>query len=297
MIEDVKRRPDDDKNDSKSPYYFRSRIVDITTDKGKFSTPAKVIARSEHIARSEFGLSKALPRELAIDFRILIEKQMEDFTNNSKAVKRLIQKTKQFNDITRKALFRISVFQPAENVLQNMNTESKIKFADMQADFLQIRLGANVITYPYLALPSSDYVRFIDTHYRRDENFSTIFVLDMAMDVPSFRETVRHLVQKQEPIIIALIYRDWLDTAVQHDVITSYFDNDKVAFFACQVPREESESHTSNLHSVVCSGGFDLVALEQPRGFNPNLSLMYCRPFCSICIEKSFVNFLPCIDT
>jgi|GEM_PF-3251946 len=273
IIEDVKRRPDDDHSEPKSPYYFRSRIVDITTDLGKFSTPMRMITRAEHIARSEFGLSKALPKELAIDFRILIDKQMQDFVDDSKAVKNLIQKTRQFNDITRKSIFRLSVFQPADNVLGSMSTESKIKFADLQADFLQIRLGTHTITYPYLALPVSDYKKFIDSHYVRNENFSTIFVLDMAMDAPSFREIIKHLIDKQEPMIIALIYRDWLDTALQHDVVTSYFDNKQVAFLACQVPREEPDSHGSNLHSVAFGGGFDLVALEQPRGFNPKPKL------------------------
>ncbi len=272
IIEDVKRRPIDDKNDLKSPYYFRTRVVDITTDLGKFSTPARVVARTEFIARSEFGMSRALPRDLAIDFRIIIDEQMKDFTNDNKAVKKLIQKTKQFNDITRKAIFRVSMFQPAENVLSSMSPEAKIKFADLQADFLQIRLGADLITYPYLELPYSQYIEFIDTHYQRNEDFSTLFVLDMAMDPPTFSKIIEHLIKKK-PIIIPLIYRDWEDTPLQHDIISSYFDEDQVAFFACQVPRAERESNTSNLHSVAFGGGFDLVSLEQSRGFGNNTKL------------------------
>lgn len=272
ILEDVQLKHDDS-NDQNVPYYFKSRVMEVTTDKGKFLTPSRVISRTEHIARSEFGMSKALPKELAIDFRTLIDKQIQDFTSSSKAVKTLIQKTQQFNDITRKAVFRMSVFQPAGKILTEMHTQSKIKFADLQANFLQIKLGSNLITYPYLALPHSEYAQFIDSHHRRDERFSTIFVLDLEMDPRQLEKIVKHLAAKEEPMIIALIYRDWVNTSLQHDVITSFFNNEKLAFFACQVPREEPESHSSNLHSVACSGGFDLVTLEQKRGFGNNTKL------------------------
>jgi len=275
ILEDVNLVELEQDNDS-SPYFFRTRIMDIITDKGKFSTPARVITRTEQVARSNAGISKTLPKELEIDFRILLDSQVRDFQNDSKVVQNLVRMTKQFNDYTRKAIFRISIFQPAQNSLNNLSNKEKINFAELQADFLQIRLGSNLITYPFLDLSSSEYIDFIKTHYKRDHNFSTLFVLDLAMEPTTLKKILDYFVKMEEPIIIPIIYRDWTKTAAQHAIIASYFNNRKIAFFSCQTPREiqAGANSISNLHSISIGTGFDLVSLEQPRGFGKaNLNL------------------------
>ena len=275
IIEDVNLVEVEQNNDS-SPYYFRTRVTDILTDKGKFSTPARVTTRTEHIARSKAGVSRSLSKELAIDFRILLDTQIRNFENDEKIVRNLVLVTKQFNNYTRKSIFKISVFQPAQNALDGLGLKEKIKFAEMQIDFLQIRLGSNLITYPFLDLSATEYINFIKTHYRRDEEYSTLFVLDLAMDPNTLKKVLDHFVKMEEPIIIPMIYRDWTKTAPQHAIIASYFNNQKIAFLACQTPREtQAGSYSvSNLHSVTLGTGFDMVALEQPRGFGKaNLDL------------------------
>ncbi len=265
-----------EQDNASSPYYFRTRVMDIVTDKGKFSTPARVTTRAEHIARSRAGVSKSLPKKLAIDFRILLDSQVRNFQNDAKVIKNLVQVTKQFNDYTRKCIFKISVFQPAQNSLDGLGTQEKLAFADMQVDFLQVRLGSNLLTYPFLNLPTTEYIDFIKTRYRRDEEFTTLFVLDLAMDPTTLKNILDYFVSLEEPIVIPIIYKDWSRTAPQHAIVASYFNNPKIAFFACQTPREtQADSQSmSNLHSVTFGTGFDMVALEQPRGFGKaNLDL------------------------
>ena len=94
----------------------------------------------------------------------------------------------------------------------------------------------------------------------------------MKMDYNQLQTIVTHLIQKEQPMIIALIHTNWQKAIPQHSLISKYFDNEKVAFFACQVEREEHESRVSNLHCVALGGGFDLVSLKQARGYpNPQI--------------------------
>jgi len=269
ILEDVDFA-DSYENDVKSPDYFRNKIMRITTDIGTFETPDRMNTRSEYLARSGMGLLKVLPRELAIDFKLLDQEHVEHLMNDDKKAAKMVALTKQFNDITRRAVFRLSIFQPSVAALDDMDIKRKIEFADTQARSLQIALGTNLITFPYLKLPLSDYINFIDTHYRRDEEFSTIFTLDLGMDPSYLEKILHHLAAKEEPIIIPVIYKHPDHSIPQRRIIASYFNNKRIAFLACQVPRENFDIHASNLHQVAFREGFDLVALLQPAPSHPD---------------------------
>jgi hypothetical protein len=262
-----------EQNGEKSPYYYRSRILSIATDKGTFSTPARVTTRSEYAARSGVPLSRTVPLQLGVNFRELSTSQVSGLMNERNSAEKMLGITKQFYDITRRAALKISVFQPSSSTLEQMSPAEKVRFADEQADFLQLRLGQDIITFPFLNLPISDYKEFINSRYGKDNDISTIFMLDMRIDRHQLKEILDFLILKEQPMIIGLIYREWEKTIPQHALITSYFDNERVAFFACQVSREEPESHSSNLHSIAFGGGFDLVSLMQVRGYSNNQKL------------------------
>lgn len=265
IIEDVKL-----KNTSKerqgSPYYFKNRVVEIITDKGKFLTPSRIITRSEYVARSHVPISESLDLERAIDFRELtVEQTTQILDDNTDGVKKLLELAEQFNDITTRAIFKFAVFQPPKQSLNNMSIEDKIKFADFQADILQKRFGNGIITYPFLNLPISEYKKFIKNRNIRDEQTSTVFTFDMNMEPKHLREIIEYLTSSNEPTIIALIHRSWRDAPIQHGIISSFYSKERVAFFGCQIEREEPTSNASNLHALALGSGFDLVSLYQAR--------------------------------
>ena len=267
ILEDV-RLKDISQNNNDSPYYFRTRLLDVITDKGTFTTPSRVNTRTEYVARSHVPLSEALDLNLAADFRELTVEQTDNILSDDgeKDIKKILDLVGQFNDVTRRAIFKISIFQPPKTRLLTMTNEEKLDFADYQADLFQISLGSGLVTYPYLALPVSEYKKFIDTRIKRDENTTTIFTLDMGMESQYFREMINHIISKKQPTIICFIHRPWIDTPKNHTMISKLYDNEKTVFFACQVAREEDTSHGSNLHSIGFTRGFDLVALHQSRG-------------------------------
>lgn len=267
IIEDV-RLLDSVEHPKTSPFHY-CRSLEIITDNGRVNTPYKTTNRPEFVARSGIPLLKTLPYNITSDFKLLDSNIINQFLNTDSNISaKLLGVIKQFNDITRRSKLRVSIFQPTENVLSSWNSEQKINFADIQAEYLQSKLNSELITYPFLALPPSDYLRFIDKRYDNNEKKSTIFTLDMQMQPRHLKQILDHLKNKRAPMIIALIHRKWNMTIPQHVIVNSYFGNPKMVFMACQVERTDSEaSRISNTHSITIGANFDIVALKQGRGY------------------------------
>lgn len=271
IIEDVKLIDRIDVPKS-APFHY-SRVFRIITDTGVVYTPHKTTNRLEYNARSGVPLLKVLPSEIVSDFKLLDSKKIEGFFNDHKKAIQLVNIVKQFNDITRRSVLRISIFQPTSDVLRSWNKNQKIRFAEIQAEVLQSRLGSNLITYPFLDLELSDYVKFIDDHYVRNEHQSTIFTFDMGMDPTYLKKLLDYMQSKGDPMIIALIHRPWVNTIPQHIILNSYFNNEKMIFFGCQVERRDRDSGSSNTHALSIGSNFDIVALKQSHGFPTNQDL------------------------
>lgn len=261
------RNPDE--NNENSVYYYKTREVEITTDNGTFTTPRKLISKSEHNARNELPISMSLDQDMAIDFKLFDSKQMETFLKENGEITKNIRNARQFNQMTRRNKFKLSIFQPFPVVLNSLSLSNKEKFCKLQADFLQLRLNSSIISYPYLNLGYRDYVTFIDKYYPKNDSISAIFTLDMNMPLDTFKKILKHLVDKPGPKIIAIIYQDWEKFPLHHYEINSYFQKEDVAFLACQVDRELDTVNVSKLHSIQFDA-FDLIALKQSRGFDPD---------------------------
>ena len=254
-----------------TPPFHYCRTLEIITDKGPVYAPYKTTNRSEFTARSGIPLLKTLPSDITNDFRLLDENTIDGFLKTSNSINKKILTIKQFNNITPGSKLRITILQPAGNVLSSWDSKQKTDFADTQAEYYQAKLGSDLITYPFLDLPTSEYIEFIDKRYNAIEPQSTIFTLDMKMNHNSLKQILDHLQKKNKPMIVALIHRKWIDTVTQHRLINSYFDNPKLVFMACQVERTDEE--ISNTHSVSIGSNFDIVALKQARGYSKNEDL------------------------
>lgn len=268
VIEDIRIRHID-ASETISDLFYKNRILDVYTNKGKIMTPNRFTTNSEITARSQIPLSSPVPTDCCILFKPLTWPFMNNFhTNTSAKCAQLLRLNTQFNDLTKRSILRLSIFQPAKTALENMSIESKIRFAEMQAQYLQFMLNADIITYPYLDLPTSSYIDFINRNNRRNEHVSTVFTLDMGMDENSFKKILDHLIAPREPTLLALIHRDLKNNIGQYNYLASKYKEEKVAFIACQVPREDIYTKLSMAHEII-HHSFDFVALEQRHGGGP----------------------------
>lgn len=266
ILEDVgmvaRRRGDPD-----APPAPGARIMRITTDEGSFETPARLLSASEHRARSEAYISRALPHELAIDFKPLRGGDAAGLVADSGVADRLIRAARQFESFTRRAVLRLAAFQPPASDLSGMSVEDKVRFADAHADMLEKNLGTGIVTYPYLGLDAVRYERFVKERYRRNESCTTLFVLDMGMPAAALEKILGMVAAKNEPAIVPLIYRPPDKTAPQHRIVARHLDSPRTALLACQVPRtvEIGGRGVSGPHAAAIVSGYDMVALKQNR--------------------------------
>ena len=273
------------RNNPGAPPGLAVRAMRITTSNGAFYTPARMLTRAEHMARSDVAISRAFPADLAIDFRPLTRKDVRGLAANGRAAKSIIRSTRQFNSCTRRAVLSASVVQPPKIAVRSMSAEEKVSFADTQADIFRTSLDSEIITYPYLGLGASDYTKFISRRARRDEACTTLFVLDMEMDPASLDKVLAYLRHDHRPAIVPLIYRDPDGTAVQRRLLARHMKDEKMAFLACQVPRTGyvRNQAVSNLHTAAILHGYDMVALEQRppapgvRALDLNKIMFYSR--------------------
>ena len=253
--------------DPAAPPSFEARAVRIATSAGIVRTPDRALTRSEHAARSEVPLSRALPAGLAVDFRLLDQKDTRGLVQDGRAAEGIIRSARQFNSCTRRAALRVTVVQPPQAALDAMTHEEKIRFADAQADIFRTNLDAEIIAYPYMGFGASDYTNFIARRSRRDGSCTTMFALDMQMSPPALDKVLGHLGSTRQPTIVPLRHRSPDRTVAQHLILARHLESPRMAFLACQVPRIDyiRGQAVSNLHTVSARYGYDMVALEQRR--------------------------------
>lgn len=250
-----------------------TRSMRITTDAGSIATPARMVSRNEHLSRSAIPLSRELPPELAIDFKVLADGDVGGLTADGRVAERLNRRTRQFHSITEGAVLRMSVFQPAQKTLDRLSAPAKVRFADAQAEYLQDGLGCGIITYPYLDLAAGDYLQFIGERHTRGGDATTVFVLDMNMGRARLERILDGL-EERGPAVVPLIHRTSDRAIPAYDAIRGRLDRPRMAFLSCHVPREVAAADggghaASGLHAACFQRGFDMAAPMQHPPFPP----------------------------
>jgi hypothetical protein len=252
------------------PYYYKSRTVTIRTDNGDIHSPSRMTARTEYVARGNVPLKHPPPLDLAIDFKPINTVQLNEFLKNNGVVTDFRRHAKKFAQLTERTKLCLSFYQPTGTALttfKKLNSVNKKQFIEMQGDFLQRHFGTDILTYPYIDYPFSEYKKYVDTYFSCDP-YSTIFAVDMNAEPRYFRKVLDYLVQKGVKLI-ALLYADVDKAPIQHYTIASrYADKENLGFVACQVPRKYLKTRISGLHPLQFTG-IDLVAPTQKSTGGP----------------------------
>ena len=257
-----------------------ARVMRITTGGGAFATPARMISHGEQAARSAIPLSRALPHELAVDFGVVraVDAASLAAGGAAAAAPGLRRRARLHRDITERALLSVSVLQPSAAALACMTAPARVRFADAQAELLRDGPGGGgggLVTYPYLGLRAGDYLRFVRERRGRDGEGAALFVLDMGMDGATMEKILDCLGGDGAPALVPLIHRgaggppsslpSKPSPPPGRGVIGRHPGRPKMAFLACQVPREApaGECSVSGLHAACFQHGFDMAAPAQ----------------------------------
>ena len=249
-----------------------ARTMRITTDGGRLETPARMVSHGEQVARSDIPMSRALPTELAIDFRVVHGGAAAALASGGdrgeEAASRLGRRIRMYRDITERALLRMSVIQPSAAALAGMSAPARVRFADAQAELLRDECGGGgggLVTYPYLGLGAGDYLRFIGERHERGGEGAALFVLDMGMDGATMEKILAYFRDWRGPVLVPIIYRGSGRSLEGRAAIGRYLGSPRMAFLACQVPREmpAGGGSVSGIHAACFQQGFDMAAPAQ----------------------------------
>ncbi len=259
MIKEIKKVDDDVNDDNDSDIFFSPKVFEVTTTRGRFFTPNRMVSKSEYNSKSRNYITLPMYNDLAIDFRIFDQPNFYDFITDNEKIKKISNKNNLFNIQTLRTKLKCSFYQPTQTCFEN-NSEKEIKKFFRLQTMLQVDSNNGIITVPFLNFSKTKYKQIIRKILKDFDSLQFIFTLDMAM--PDFEEVLRFLISYKQPMIIAFIYRPFSNYALQHDVINSLSQSENVMFLACQVERDLGDS--SNIHPLQFSS-FDLIALRQSQ--------------------------------
>ena len=251
------------------PEGVAARSLRITTDAGSFETPARMVSYAEQAARSAIPLSRALPTELAVDFRIVRGDGPASVLAVAATGDGALEPDRRailHGDITERAVLRVSVHQPAPAALAGMSTSARVRFADAQAMLQPLDEPGGVAAYPYLGLPASEYLRFIGDRLKEGGPGSALFVLDAGMDGPTMEKILAYLGDLRGPSLVPVIHGGAGGSLRDHAAVRRHLSRQGTAFLACQVPREMTaggQDSVSGPHAACFQQGFDMAAPAQ----------------------------------
>lgn len=257
------------------PFEAAFRIMRISTDAGSFETPARMVSYDEQAARSAVPLSRALPAELAVDFRVVRGAGAASILAAARGggSPEPDRRARLHCDITERALLRVTVHQPSPSALAGMSPAARVRFADAQAG-LQPRDGSRgVVTYPYLGLRAGDYLRFVRSR-RRAGDGTALFVLDAGMDGRTMEKVLDCIGEGGGPSLVPVIHGGAGGSPAGRGPLGRLFSRPNTAFLACQVPRVAPAGAgagrgASGMHAACFQEGFDLAAPAQGRPRQP----------------------------
>ena len=172
-----------------------------------------MVSYAEQMARSAIPMSRALPTELAMDFRVVRSGDGAASVlaaakggSGDAAYPEPDRRDILHGDITERALLRVSVRQPAPAALDGMSESARVRFADAQAALQPRDEPGGIVTYPYLGLRAGEYLRFIGDRLARDGDGAALFVLDAGMDAPTMEKILEFLGNRGGPALVPVIH-------------------------------------------------------------------------------------------
>ena len=154
--------------------------------------------------------------------------------------------------------------QPSAGALAGMSAPARVRFADAQAELLRGGPGGQA-THPGLGLGAGYYLRFVRNRHERGAGGPVLFVLDMGMDGATMEKMLACFGDWGGPTHVPIIYRSSARSPPGHAAIGRHLGSPRMAFLACQVPREmpAGGGSVSSIHTACFRQGLDMTALAQ----------------------------------
>jgi hypothetical protein len=135
---------------------------------------------------------------------------------------------------------------------------------------MQVDLGLEIITIPFLNLPLQDYKLLIKeiTNGVRNQNLEPFFIFDLDYGKNNkFEDAISFFIKDMGIKLLGLRHKSFARNAVSYDILSNYVNSD-VALFSYDVDRADMHnSDISTMHYLPFLGE-DVYAVKSPK-FKP----------------------------
>jgi hypothetical protein len=146
------------------------------------------------------------------------------------------------------------------------NTKERERFLRFNIQ-LQVDLGLDLISIPYLRLPLNSYCQLVEDIARnlRKQNREPFIIFDLGYGkAEKFSDALSFFIKKVNISIIGFNYKSFTNHAVSYDVLSQYIDKD-VAFVMLNTERLDIiNNQISTMHYMPFLGN-DVFAVKTPQ--------------------------------
>jgi hypothetical protein len=245
------------------------------------STPARAATLYEYNQKGRVPTETTIDNPISLSIRKLNASKIEQILKENGAFHKLFTNIRAADNMMRYSTFRAHILDITSTPIIDENKKqigpSGIEFLQrnekLRERFLrfiikmQIDLGLEVVTIPYLNLPFTDYKSLIKdvTNGLRTNNLEPFLIFDLDYNEGhNFEDVISFLLKDIGIKLLGFRNKSFARNAVSYDILSKYVDHD-IALFSYDVERADIyNSQISTMHYLPFFGE-DIYAVKSPR--------------------------------
>lgn len=263
LITDVKVKDIDDS----ARYLYPSRRIEIKIKGKTILTPNRAATSYEYNEKGKVPTDISIKNPITINVEHLTRPRFDKFLQTNNYYSRLLRKIELNNRLSQYSELYLPLFKPTSSSMQILKGD--IKSLDRFLKFiirLQIEVGLNPITIPYVELPLQTYK---ETSYEITKSLEKIdrqplFFVDLKYD--DFQSIIDWFTTELQLNAVGLYPKAYRLYPLNYDVLSRYVDKD-VAFISAQIKRYDSRHYDISTMHYLPFFGNDIYAVEKPMAF------------------------------
>ncbi len=272
--------------DHKSPFLYPSRTLELKFSKGNVITPSRAATLYEYNQKGRVPTAITLNNTVSYSIQNLNLPKLQSFLLSNGAYHRHHMRISDADYRMKYSAFHFHIIQPTQSPIEDEETgemtDSAIDYLisnpDKRETFLrlitqlQINLGLDVITLPYLRLATSEYSKLVNAFANSIRSTGRepmiVFDLDYGENADKFESAMDSILDQADIRLVALRYKSYLRHAISYDKLSKYAERE-VAFVAFDMARLDKKNlEISTMHYMPFLGN-DIYGVLAPRFIPP----------------------------
>lgn len=276
-------------SDTKSPYVYPSRTIEIDTSNGRILTPTRSATLYEHNQQVAIPATTPIKNPISLSVKKMNKNKLMIFLKGNGLYKNWAKQMSDDDDRMKYAWLRSHVIQPTTSPQIIKKDGKKVSEIESGVDYLvansserekfirlilkmQTDIGLEIISVPYLRLPLSVYKTYIRDTVKsiRNQNKEPLVIFDLQYEEKGdkFSDAISFLIDEMQIQLIGFPNRAFESSAISYDTLSQHYEKN-TAFISFDA--ERTFSKTNIISKMHCDPfiGTDVYSVKTPRYVPP----------------------------